>query len=109
MQDIRWDFVRNDVAVVQGDDGGDFAVASTCSQQNAKLLFIKSCVNIFQPQYGTAMEERAYNITDGEVQRIVTRAKSQIREDGASQISILYSRNSDGLYDFQIGAKYAGE
>ena len=108
MQDIRWDFVRNDVAVVQGDDGGDFAVASTCSQQNAQLLF-KSCVNIFQPQYGTAMEERAYNITDGEVQRIVTRAKSQIREDGASQISILYSRNSEGLYDFEIGAKYAGE
>ncbi len=55
------------------------------------------------------MEERAYNITDGEVQRIVTRAKSQIREDGASQISILYSRNSEGLYDFEIGAKWMQE
>lgn len=109
MEDIKWDFVNNDVAVVQGNAGGDFAVVSTCSQQNALLVFAKACVNIFQPQYGAAVEERAYNITDETVQKIVSKAKSQIRDDGAVQVSIKYSRNSGGTYDFSVGAQYAGE
>ena len=109
MKDIQWDFVNNDIAVVQTSAGGDFAVAQTCSQQNAQLIFTKSAVSIYNPQFGVAMEERVYNMTDEGVQKIVDRAKSQIREDGAVQVSIRYARNETGMYEFEIGAKYSGE
>ena len=109
MKDIQWDFVNNDVTVVQTSAGGDFAVTDICSQQNAQLIFTKSAVNIYSPQFGVAMEERVYNLTAAGVQKIVDRAKSQIREDGAVQVSIKYQRDENGMYEFEVGAKYLEE
>lgn len=109
MKDIRWDFINNDISVEQTDTGGDFLIAATCSRQNARLIFLKSAVSIFQPQFGVAAEERVYNMSDGEVQKLADRAKTQIRDDGATQVTINYRRNENGLYEFEIGAKYQGE
>ena len=109
MKDIQWDFVNNDVAIVDTSTGGDFVIANMCSQQNAMLIFTKSAVSIFNPQFGAAMEERVYNLSDAGVQKIIDKAKSQIREDGAVQVSIKHQRDENGLYEFEVGAKYAGE
>lgn len=102
MKEILWDFNINDI-VFSNDD---FSVVEDASNQNATLIFMKSCVNVSAADVGVGFEEVYANISQNEANILVTEGIRQVRADGAQDVFIKAESTGGGNFDVNISANY---
>lgn len=106
MNDIRWDFAANDVAL----SGGDFDVTHTCSTQNAALIFNKSAASLTNPYFGVGFEEFYPHLPEWMWGSVESLGEKEIKDDGASIVRLRIVRGEDGITSSaEIFARYRGE
>lgn len=98
MKDIRFNFNDNDIDV----ENGDFAITSTCSQQNAGLMLQKSAVSITQPNFGIGIEDIYANISPNNYIPLAWAGQNQLLKDGALTAKINIESNYIGEVKFDV-------
>lgn len=111
MRDIQFSIETNDI--VFNAAGTDIALttdsgATSTSDQNGALIFAKSAVSLYAPQFGAGFAEKYENLDDPAIAPLLTTAVERIYEDGATYANI-ERIEVDGEYAYQVQVKYPNQ
>lgn len=106
MQDIYFDFEKNDIAV----NDYDIIMAEPCSIQNGGMFFSKSCVDLDNAGKGIGFQEIGLLVNQNEANNLASQCVDQLYNDGAQSANInIVMLEEIGKYRYDLSVIYKQE
>lgn len=106
MRDFLYDIANaNDIVIANGD----FRLAEESGLQNGALMVMRSCVNIYEAEYGIGFEEIYPNMNYSDLGAILSEATNMLYDDGATNAELSWTRIDGNKINLNIRIKYPRE